>query len=164
VPVAEVEFYDVVKWLHVSAVVVGFGPTFAFGVYLAVVGKNDPRSIPAVLKAQSVVVRTLVTIGMVVILASGIYLTADRWEFSEFFVAAGIVALLVLFGLAHGFFEPNDRRAREVAERDIEASGPGEVQFSDEFNSRSGRSATVGALAGLLVILTVYVMTAKPFL
>ena len=162
--VAEVQFYDVVVWLHVSAVVVGFGPTFAFGIYAAVMQRNHPRSIPAMLEAQSAVVRTLVTIGMVVILASGIYLAADRWEFSDFFVIAGLVAILVLFALAHGFFEPNDRRAKELAERDIEAAGAGDVELSDEFNTVSGRSARVGALAGLIVILTIYMMAAKPFL
>ena len=31
-----VTFYDVVVWLHVTAVVVGLGPTFAYGVYIAI--------------------------------------------------------------------------------------------------------------------------------
>ena len=30
-----VQFYDVIVWLHVSAVVVAFGPTFAYGIYFA---------------------------------------------------------------------------------------------------------------------------------
>jgi hypothetical protein len=163
VPLA-VQFYDVVVWLHVSAVVVALGPTFAFGIYLAVTQKNNPRSIPAVLEAQSVVVRSMVTIGMLIVLASGIYLAADRWNFGEVFIGVGIGAIIVLLALAHGFFEPNDRRTKELAERDIESSGPGEVEFSAEFEARSALSARVGALAGLIVILTIYFMAAKPFL
>jgi hypothetical protein len=162
--VAEVQFYDVVVWLHVSAVVLAFGPTFAFGIYYGVVGSRHPRSLPAVFEATTVVNRTMTTIGMLVILASGIYLAADRWEFSDAFVIVGIVAVVVLMALVHGFFIPNDRRGKAAAERDIEAAGSGDVQFSDEFWASAARGRTVGALAGLIVILTIYFMAAKPFL
>ena len=77
--------------------------------------------------------RSMVTIGGVLILITGLYLAADRWEFSDFFVAWGILAILVLLGLVHGFFLRNDQRALAVAKRDIEAAGPtGEVEFSEE--------------------------------
>src|SRR5918999_3718606 len=104
-----VQFYDVVVWLHVSAVVVAFGPTFAFGIYLATTGRNHPRSIPAVLEAQGVVLRTMFTIGVLVVIASGIYLAADRWDFGEIFVIVGLVVSLGLLALTYGFFIPNDR-------------------------------------------------------
>ena len=163
-PVAEVQFYDVIVWLHISAVVLAFGPTFAFGIYAVFFQQNHPRMVPAMIDAQGQVIKSLVVTGMVVILASGIYLAADRWDFGDFFIAWGIVALLVLFGLAVGFFKPNDERQKELAERDIKASGDGPVEFSEEFNRVSGLSARIGPLAGLIVILTIYVMTAKPFL
>jgi Predicted integral membrane protein (DUF2269) len=161
---AEVQFYDVVVWLHVASVVVGFGPTFAFGIYLATAGRKYPRSMPAILDAQCTISRTLVTLAALVILGSGIYLAADRWEFSDFFVVAGLVAIVVLLGMVHGFFVPNEVRAREVAQRDIEASGPGEVKFSDEFERRMRASAIAGPIVGLIVVLTIYFMTTKPFL
>jgi hypothetical protein len=160
---ADVAFYEVVKWLHISAVVLAFGPTFAFGIYLAVTQQRNPRSIPAVLEAQGAVIKTMVTGGMVITLASGIYLAADHSLFSEVFVGVGIVAILILLALSHAFFLPNDRRTKEIAERDIEASGPGDVEFSDEFARRSNASARVGMLAGLIVIITIYFMTAQPF-
>jgi hypothetical protein len=161
---AEVQFYDVIVWLHVSSVVVGFGPTFAFGLYLAVAGRRYPRSMPAILDAQCTISRTMVTIAALVILGSGIYLAADRWEFSDFFVVAGLVAIVILMGMVHGFFVPNEVRAREIAERDIEAAGAGEVKFSEEFERRMRGSAIAGPIAGLIVILTIYFMTTKPFL
>jgi Predicted integral membrane protein (DUF2269) len=159
-----VQFYDVVVWLHVSAVVVAFGPTFAFAIYLAYAGRNDPRSIPAMIAAQTTVNRSLVTIGGVLVLLTGVYLAADRWDFGEFFVAWGVLAILILLGLVHGFFIPTDRRALRAARRDVEASGGGRVEFSSEFNQASGASARMGPVAGLIVILTIYVMAAKPFL
>ncbi len=83
---AAVSFYEVVLWLHITAVVVGFGGTFAYGV----------------------------------------------------------------------------RRAQEAAERDIEASGA-EVQFGERFEALTVGLARMGAVAGLIIVLTIYVMVAKPF-
>ena len=159
-----VSFYDVVVWLHVSAVVVAFGPTFAFGIYVALTAKNHPRSLPAVIEAQNVVNRMMVTIGGVVVLLSGLYLAADGAWFDEIFVGVGIIAILVLLGLVHGYFLPHDRRALAAARRDIDAAGGGEVRFGEEFNRATAASARVGPIAGLIVILTIYLMVAKPFL
>ena len=164
-PTLAVQFYDVIVWLHVSAVVLAFGPTFAYGIYFATAGPRYPRSIPAILEAQNVINRTMVTIGAVVILVTGIYLAADRWDFGYFFVTWGLVAIIVLLGLVHGFFLPNDERGLRISKRDIEAAGPtGEVHFSDEHEELTGRNARMGPVAGLIVILTIYVMAAKPFL
>lgn len=161
-----VMFYDVVLWLHITAVVVGFGATFAFGVMIAAGAAESPRSIPALIAGTIATTRTLVTGGGIVILVTGIYLAADRWEGSEFFIAFGGIAILALLGLAHGFFIPNDRKAKAAAERDIAAADQAgrDVEYSEEFNRLSGASAKVGMFAGILVVITVYVMTAKPFL
>jgi small-conductance mechanosensitive channel len=159
-----VTFYDVVVWLHVSSVVIGFGATFAFGIYIALAIAKHPRSLPAVLEAQTAINRTMVTIGGVLILVTGIYLTADRWDFGYFFVTWGLIAIIVLLGLVHGYFLPHDRRALEAARRDIEASPGDQVEFGEEFNRNSAASARMGPIAGVIVILTIYVMTAKPFL
>jgi hypothetical protein len=161
-----VTFYNVVVWLHVTAVVLAFGPTFAFGIYLAVAARKYPRAMPAVIESSLTISRSMVTLGGILILITGIYLASrDPWSFGDFFVAWGIIAILVLLGLVHGFFIPNDRRALRAANRDIEAAGPtGDVEFSREFDEVSQRSARVGPVAGLIVILTIYVMAAKPFL
>jgi hypothetical protein len=159
-----VTFYDVVKWVHISAVVVGFGSTFAYAVILAVVGRENPRAMPALLRGIAANDRTLVTIGAALVLLTGIYLTADRWDFSDFYIGWGILAVLVLLGLTHGYFLRTEERARKLAERDIERAGDGPVEFSPEYEQASGGLAKVGTLAGLIVVLTVYVMTAKPFL
>jgi len=160
-----VTFYDVIVWLHISAVVVAFGPTFAFGIYMALAQRKYPRAIPAFLEGSSTVMRSLTTIGGVLILITGFYLAGKRWEMGDFFVIWGLLAIIVLLGMVHGFFLPNDARAARAAKRDIEAAGPtGEVELSREYNEISARSARFGPIAGLLIILTIYVMAAKPFL
>ena len=159
-----VTFYDVVLWLHVSAVVVGFGSTFAYAVIMSVSAKTNPRSVPAVIAAVAANDRTLVSIGSIIVLLTGLYLAADRWEFSEVFIGWGIVAVLILIGMTHAVFLPSDRKASQLAERDIAAAGDKEVEFSEEFNRETKKVARMGTLAGLIVVLTVYVMVAKPFL
>jgi MFS family permease len=159
-----VSFYDVVLWLHISAVVVGFGSTFAYAVIPAWIAKNAPRAMPGLLRGITANDRSLVTIGGVVVLLTGIYLAADRWEFSDFFVGWGIVAVIVLLGLTGAVFIPSEKRAADAAERDIERSGSGPVEFGPEFEQANRKLAVLGPVAGLLIVLTVYVMAAKPFL
>jgi uncharacterized membrane protein len=159
-----VTFYDVVKWLHVTAIVVGLGPTFAYGVYIAIATAKEPRSVPFVFYVLQRLDRTFITGGSLLILITGIYLAADRWDFSYFFVTWGLIAIIVLIALGILFFGPNERRAERLARRDIEASGPGEVKFSDEFNAVNVKMARMGPVVGLLIVVTIYVMVAKPFL
>ncbi len=52
-----VTFYNVVVWLHVSSVVVAFGPTFAFGIYITIAARKHPRRMPAILEAQTMINR-----------------------------------------------------------------------------------------------------------
>jgi hypothetical protein len=160
-----VTFYNVVVWLHISSVVIAFGPTFAFGIYFAVGARKYPRSIPAILETQNVIQRSMTTIGGILILITGFYLAGKAWDFSDFFIVWGIIAIVALLGLVHGFFLPNDTRALRIAKRDIDAAGPsGDFEPSKEFMDVSSRSARMGPIAGLIVILTIYVMAAKPFL
>ncbi len=49
-----------------------------------------------------------------------------------------------------------------LAERDIEAAGPGEVEFSDEYWAVSKRIGQVGTLAGIIILVTIFFMTVKP--
>ena len=162
--IAAVQFYDVVVWLHITAAVLAFGPTFGYAFFQTVAERTDPRAVPAVMRAMSMIDRFLVTPGILVVIAAGLYLTIDRFEFSDVFVGVGILAAIVLLGLVHGFFGPAERKLTELAERDIEAARGGEVELSDEYLAISKRTGQIGTLAGLIVILTIYFMAAKPFL
>src|SRR5215216_3018725 len=93
-----VTFYSVVLWLHISAVVLAFGPTFAFGLYMALAQRKYPRAIPAVLETQIAITRSFVTLGGILIFITGLYLAGDVWEFSDFFVIWGLLAIIVLLG------------------------------------------------------------------
>jgi len=161
--VAAVQFYDVILFVHIMAAIIAFGPSFAYPVFAMVAERYDPRSIPVLMRAFQTVDRYLVTSAAIVVIAAGIYLTIDRWEFGDVFVSLGIIIVLVVLGLTHGFFIPRERRIAELAERDIAASGAGEVQVSKELRSVVREVSMVGNLTALAIIVAVFLMTVKPF-
>ena len=160
-PVA-VTGYDIALFVHVAAVVLAFGPTFGYAFFQTVTERTNPHGVPTMWRATEMTTNFLVTPAAVLALASGLYLTIDLWEFSDLFVNVGLIAIIVLLGLAHGYFNPQGRRALELAERDISAAGTGEVAFSDDYWTVSKRIAQVGTLAGIIILVTIFFMTVKP--
>jgi len=159
---ATVTFYSVVVFFHIAAVVIGFGPTFAYGAYIANAQREGGQAIPLIGRTIVFWDRTVNTAAMTLILLTGIYLASDGpYGTGSFFISWGFVAIILLFALTHAFFIPKTKQAVELAERDLAAP---DSKLSAEFEALSGQLAKVGIAAGLIVILTIYVMTAKPFL
>jgi hypothetical protein len=154
--------YKIALFLHILAVVLAFGPTFGYGFFFSVVPRY-PRATPALLAGIQKIDRYLVTPGMVVVLLAGIYLIVasdDAWDGSEAFITVGFVAIIALFGLQHGFFRPQTAKAKALAERDLKAGDT----LSAEFEAISQRLGTVGPIAGLIVAVTIFFMSYKPFM
>jgi amino acid permease len=155
---ATITGYSIGLFIHILAVVLAFGPTFGYG-FLFAVAPQYPRATPALMAGVQKIDRYLVNPGMVVILIAGLYLLSKgNWDASESFIAVGFVAIIALFGLQHGFFGPQTRKAKELAERDLESGDT----LGDEFNAISRRLGQVGALAGLIVAVTIFFMVVKP--
>jgi hypothetical protein len=164
VTVVGISGYEIGLFIHLVAVVLAFGPTFGYAFFQVVTERANPRGVPTMWRATETSTNFLMTPAAIIALLAGLYLVLDGdspWEFSDAFVGVGIVAVLALLGLAHGFFNPQGRRAMALAERDIEAGG-GEVEFSDEYWAISRRIAQVGTLAGIVIIVTIFFMTVKP--
>lgn len=149
-----VQFFDVILWVHILAFFIAFGPTYAYGVFYAFAAKGGPTALAYTARAVYAWDRIAVTTGTLVLLATGIYMTSDRWEFSDFFVSWGFVAFVLVIGLTHGFFQPRTRQLIELLDK-------GQEEEAQAIGDQIGK---VGAALGVFVILTVYVMTAKPFL
>jgi uncharacterized membrane protein len=162
---ATVQFYDVIVFVHILAVVVGFGPTFAYALFAAVAGKEGLRASLAVERAILKWNMTGTTFGMLVILASGLYLVSDGpWSLSDFFISWGFLAILLLFGLVHGYFLPRERKLITGLEAEADAAPDRTTPRSDKLAALDAQVARMGTVAGITIILTIYVMTAKPFL
>lgn len=160
--VAEIFFYDVVVFIHVTAVVVAFGATFAYPFFQAVTERVSPRSVPAMWRATHTASHYLVIPGSLVVLAAGIYLTIDRWDFGFLFITVGLAVIVIVILLGVAFFDRHEARAIELAERDVAAAGDGEVELSQEYWDVSQRVARMGMLASVLILVAVFFMTVKP--
>lgn len=155
---ATITDYSVGLFIHILAVVLAFGPTFGYGFIFSVVPQY-PKSTPALLAGVQKIDRYLVNPGMIVLLLAGIYLLAEGpWKGSEAFVSVGFAAILVLFGLQHGFFQPQVRKAKALAEKDLESGDT----LGDEFLAISQRLGQVGGLAGLIVVVATFFMVVRP--
>ena len=160
---ATVDAYNISLFLHISAVVIGFGATYAEAIMFPVAMKVDKRHLPYVHRLGMAINQRLATPAMVVILVTGIYQVADdpgdAIGFGDPWVSASFAILIVLGGLLGGYFVPTDRRLAEMAERDL-ASGSAEM--SAEYQAGAKRIGAVGGLAGVLVLVAIFLMVTKP--
>lgn len=156
-----VTFYTVVLAAHIASVVIAFGITFAYPVMYAVGIRREPRSMPGIHRIQDIVGKAVITPFLAVALVCGIYLASKLHVWSDFYVQWGLGAIIVLGGLGGAFFAPHERRLAELAERDVAAAGDGEVTWSAEYTAVRQRVAMVGYASNLLVLLTIYFMTAQ---
>lgn len=154
--------YKVALFFHILAVVVAFGPTFGYAFFFSV-APQFPRATPAILAGVQRADRYLVNPGMVILLIAAIVLLAtsdSAWSGSDFFVVWGWIAIVALFAVQHGFFQPQVRKAKAVAERDLEAGDT----LSPEFEALGARIGRVGTLTGILIVVTIFFMVYKPFM
>jgi hypothetical protein len=159
--VTAVEFSQIVLAVHIIAVVVAFGVTFAYPLFGVLGEQMDPRAMPWFHRMQSVISQRLISPGLGVVLIAGIYLASKFHQWSAFYVQWGL-AISVVLGAALGvFFGPNERKLAEIAARDVAAAGDGEVQWSPDYQNLRSRVATVGTVSSLLVVVTIYLMSVQ---
>ncbi len=154
--------YDVVLGVHILAVVIAFGVTFAYPIIFVVGARQDPRNLPLLHRITLATERILVNGGLVFVLGAGIFLASDGHHWKEFFVQWGIGAVVVIGAVAGAVMIPASKRAMALAERDIAAAGDGEVELSAEYQATVRRLNTVGTALSLLVVATVFIMAIKP--
>ena len=154
--------YEIVLGVHILAVVIAFGVTFAYPIMFAVCVRQDPRGLPLVHRIALATERILVNGGLVLVLGAGIFLASDGHHWSEFFVQWGIGVVVVLGAVIGSVMIPASKRAIELSERDIATAGDGEVVMSAEYQAIVQRLNVVGTLLSVLVVATVFVMAIKP--
>jgi uncharacterized membrane protein len=156
---ATISGYTISVWIHVSAVVVGFGATFAEAVMFPVAMKLDKRHLPYVHRLQLFINQRLASPALLVIIVTGFYQVSDgNWSMGDFWISATLVIAIVLGGLLGAYFVPTDRRL--AAQIEGELAGGGEP--SADYLAKSRREGMIGALAGVLVLAAVFLMVTKP--
>jgi uncharacterized membrane protein len=155
--------YEVSLFLHITAVVVGLGATFAESFTFPVAMKLDPRHLPYVHRLQLAINQFLTTPALVVILATGFYLVADAdFDLGDAWLSASFAIVIAIGGLLGGYFIPADRRLAAMVEGEIAAAGQGEIVLSEEYQRRARTEGIAGAVTGLLVVVAIYLMVTKP--
>jgi hypothetical protein len=142
--------------------VLAFGPTFGYAFFFSVLPQY-PTATPAILAGVQKVDKYLVNPGMIVLLLAGFGLVSasdGAWDLNDVFVSVGIFAIIALFALQHGFFQPKVREAKAIAERDLKSGDT----LCPEFEALGDRIGKAGALAGIVVVVAIFFMTYKPFL
>jgi hypothetical protein len=156
-------FYDVVVAVHVAAIVIAFGVTFAFPFIDAQLVRLSPRSLPAWHRTRAALDGKFVTPAMGLATVAGIYAASDRDLWDKVWVTIPFAIMIVLFGLVGAFFTPQDRKLADLAERDLAAApAGGQVAFSAEYQAMAKRMAVAGTAAGLLILTAIFFMVVKP--
>jgi hypothetical protein len=159
--VTAVALWQVILAIHIAAVVVAFGVTFAYPLFAIAGARLDPRAMPWFHRMQQRIGRRLVSPGLGLVLVSGIYLAAKLHQWSKFYVQWGVAVVLVLGALQDGFVVRRQGRLAELAERDMAAAGDGPVTWSPEYETLRGQVGTAEGIISLLVLVTIYLMTVQ---
>jgi hypothetical protein len=150
---AEITFYDVVLWIHITAVVTAFGALFAYPVFLAVNTKAPLAERANFHRLQIAFSQRVTGPTIGVVLLAGIYLASDAHLWSQAWVIVGLVLLGVIAGLGATVLRRNERR----------------LVACSEAGDETGYAAALGSVQAwtavtiVLIVVTIFFMTAKPF-
>jgi amino acid transporter len=161
-PLAAITLYDISVFLHVTAVVVGFGSTFAESLMFPVALKLGSRYLPYVHRLQLAINQRFATPALAVVLVTGIYQVIEgRWSFASFWISATLAIVIALGALIGGYFIPTDRRLAPMVEAELGAA-PGEtVTLSAEYQRAARREGIAGGVAGVLIVVAIFLMVTK---
>jgi uncharacterized membrane protein len=156
--------YELSVFVHITAVVVGLGATFAEALAFRVAMKLDPRHLPYVHRLQLAINRRLATPALAIVLITGIYQVSDgNWSFGDAWISATFAIVIVIGGLLGGYFIPTDRRLAVMVERELAAApATGNVTLSQEYLGRSRQEGVVGTIVGILIVVAIFLMVVKP--
>jgi uncharacterized membrane protein len=155
--------YELSLFVHITAVMVGFGATFAEAIAFPVAMRLNARHLPYVHRLQLAINQWLTTPAMLVVLATGFYQVADAdFELGDFWLSGAFMIVIVIGGLLGAYFIPTDRKLGAMIEREIAAAGEGSFEPSAEYLAKARVEGLVGTATGLLLVAAVYLMVTKP--
>jgi uncharacterized membrane protein len=154
-----ITFYSVVLSVHIMAVVVAFGVSFAYPAFMPWARRAHPEAMPVIHELSGRLGRLVMSPAMVLVLLCGIYLASDADVWSEVWVTVPLVILIVIGGLGGMFFAPSERQLTALAERDLAGDGG---QLSQEYDELFRRVAFAGYVTMALVLIAIFFMAAKP--
>src|SRR3954469_19754449 len=128
-----ITFYSVVLSVHIMAVVVAFGFSFAYPVVLSWARRSVPASMPLIHQVSGRVNRMVTSPALVVVLLAGVYLASDADVWSEAWVSVPLVILVVIGGIGGMVLMPGERRLAELARHDPGTGSELTGEYDDQF-------------------------------
>ena len=143
--------YTVVVALHIIAVVAAYGLPLSAPLLVPYVRRHHPAALGGLHAAQHRLNNVVTGPFTVLVLVFGIYLATDGHRWGEPFVAIGIAAIAIIAVVGGGVVVP--------AVRQLAALDPA----SAEYNRVYRRYLASETFLGVVVVLAIFVMAAKPF-
>ena len=146
-----VSTYSVVVALHIIAVVAAYGLPLTAPLLVPYVRRHHPAALPGLHAAQYRLNNVVTGPGTVLALGLGIYLASkgDHWD--EPFVGMGLGAIAIIAVVGGGVIVPALKR--------LAILDPASSDYAAVYR----RYMTAESLLGAVVLLTIFVMAAKPF-
>jgi uncharacterized membrane protein len=143
--------YSVVVALHIIAVVAAYGLPLSAPLLVPYVRRHHPAALPGLHAAQYRLNNVVTGPFTVLVLAFGIYLASDGHRWGDPFVAIGIVAIAIIAVVGGGVIVP--------ALRQLAALDPASAAYERVYR----RYMVSESFLGVVVLVTIFVMAAKPF-
>ena len=156
---ADFSLYNLSLWLHISSAVVGLGATFALSVAFPLALRLDVRYMPFIHHMSMEVTRKLASPALLLLIITGVYQGVDADYMSKPWLGITFAIAIVLGGLQGAYFVPTDRKLAALAEKEL---ADGATTLSDDYQRQAQREGMMGAIAGFLIILAVFLMVIKP--
>jgi hypothetical protein len=160
--VSGVTSYLVVQAVHVMAVVAAYGLPMAYPMLLPYLRRKHPRSMPGVHDVQYRLNQRLTGPGTAIILFAGIYMASEHSLWDEVWVTVPVAIMAVIVVVGGGVVVPASRRMAELSRADVDGAGA-TVTWSAEYDRVWSRYLAAEILLGVLVLVAVFFMVAKPF-
>lgn len=158
-----VSSYELSVFVHITAVMVGFGATFAESVMFPVAIKMNPRNLPYVHRLQLVINQFFAAPALAIVVITGLYQMAEgNWEYGEIWVSGTLTIVVIIGVMLLAYFIPADRRLLPMIEKQVADAGPGEVKPSEEYLRATRNTGIAGSIVGVLLVIAVFLMVAKP--
>jgi uncharacterized membrane protein len=162
-PVA-VTSYLVVQAMHIMAVVAAYGLPMAYPMLLPYVRRKHPRAMPGLHDVQYRLNIRLTGPGTVLILAFGVYMATKHHLWGETWVAVPVAIIAVIAVVGGAVIVPSSKRMAALARVDVEAAaGGGDVAWSADYERTYSRYMVAEIFLGVLVLVAIFFMAAKPF-
>jgi uncharacterized membrane protein len=156
--IALIDVYNVVLFVHILAVVVGFGVIFTYPLLDAYARRTHVVDLVALHRFQVFLTSRVIQPALLVILAAGIYLATDRWSLGDPWISATFAIVIVIGGLAGAVTGPTEKKLLALAQRELrEGQAP-----SEAYEREAIKLARFGGLASLLIVVALFLMVTKP--